>query len=386
MAKRDYYEILGVEKGSDKDTIKKAYRKLAMQYHPDKNPGDKAAEEKFKEAAEAYDVLGDDQKRARYDQFGHAGMGGGGGGAQYQDINDIFNQFGDIFGGTAFESFFGNGGGGGRARSGGRRRGQRGNDLRVKVKLNLEEIAAGVKKNIRIRRHKPCQSCNGIGAFDSNSFQTCPTCNGYGEIRQQVGGGFFQQIVVQACPTCQGEGRIITKACKVCNGEGRQQEEDSVSLNIPAGVAEGMQLSMRGYGNAGLRGGDTGDLLIQIEEEKHPHLVREGDNVLYELFISISDAALGTSVEVPTLTGKARFKVEPGTQSGKMVRLKGKGIPHLNNYGSGDQLVQINVWTPTQLSNQEKEILQKLQQSPNFQPSPGKSDKGFFDRMREFFN
>lgn len=385
MAKRDYYEILGVDRKSDKDTIKKAYRKLAMQFHPDKNPDDKAAEEKFKEAAEAYDVLGDDQKRARYDQFGHAGVGGAGGGQQYADVNDIFSQFGDIFGGSAFESFFGNAGGG-RSRSGGRRRGQRGNDLRVKVKLTLEEIATGVKKNIRIKRYQPCGSCNGIGAYDSNSFQTCSTCNGYGEIRQQVGGGFFQQIVVQACPTCHGEGRIVTKACKACNGEGRVHEEENVSLNIPAGVGEGMQLSMRGYGNAGLRGGETGDLLIQIEEEKHPHLVRESDNVLYELYINIADAALGTQVEVPTLSGKARFKVEPGTQSGKMVRLKGKGIPHLNNYGSGDQLVQINVWTPRQMNSQEKEMMQKLQQSENFKPSPGKDDKGFFDRMREFFN
>jgi molecular chaperone DnaJ len=385
MSKRDYYEILGVDRKADKAEIKKAYRKLAMQYHPDKNPDDKAAEDKFKEAAEAYDVLGDDNKRARYDQFGHAGVGGASGGAQYSDINDIFSQFGDIFGGSGFESFFGNGGGGGRSK-GQRRRGQRGNDLRVRVKLTLEEIHSGVKKNIRIKRFKSCGACNGIGAHDSNSFQTCPTCNGYGEIRQQVGGGFFQQIVVQTCPTCHGEGRIITKACKVCNGEGRQQEEDNVSLNIPAGVSEGMQLSMRGYGNAGLRGGETGDLLVQIEEEKHPHLVRESDNVLYELYINFADAALGTKVEVPTLTGKARFTVEPGTQSGKLVRLKGKGLPHLNAYGSGDQLVQINVWTPVQLNAQEKEALQKLQQSPNFQPAPDKEAKGFFDRMREFFN
>jgi len=384
MAKRDYYEVLGVDRKADKDTLKKAYRKMAMQYHPDKNPDDKEAEEKFKEAAEAYDVLGDEQKRGRYDQFGHAGVNGAGGGQQYTDINDIFSQFGDIFGGSGFESFFGNAGGG-KSR-GQRRRGQRGNDLRVRVKLSLEEIATGVKKNIRIKRYQPCKACNGIGAHDSNSFQTCPTCNGYGEIRQQVGGGFFQQIVVQACPTCHGEGRIITKACKVCSGEGRMHEDENVTLNIPAGVAEGMQLSMRGFGNAGLRGGETGDLLIQIDEEKHPHLVRESDNVLYELYISIADAALGTQVEVPTLSGKARFKVEPGTQSGKLVRLKGKGIPHINSYGAGDQLVQINVWTPVQLNAQEKEILQKLQSSPNFQPAPEKEGKGFFDRMREFFN
>jgi len=386
MAKRDYYEVLGVDRKADKDSIKKAYRKMAMTYHPDKNPGDKSAEEKFKEAAEAYDVLGDEQKRSRYDQFGHAGVNGGGAsGNQYQDVNDIFSQFGDIFGGGAFESFFGGSASGG-GRSGKRRKGQRGNDLRVRVKLTLEEIASGVQKNIRLKRFVACKTCSGIGAADSQSFQTCPTCNGYGEIRQQVGGGFFQQIVVQTCPTCHGEGRIVTKACKACEGEGRLQEEETLSIQIPAGVSEGMQLSMRGNGNAGLRGGEAGDLLIQVEEEKHPHLVREGDNVLYELFLSLPDAALGTTVEVPTLSGKARFKVEAGTQSGKLVRLKGKGIPRINGYGSGDQLVQISVWTPTHLTSAEKEMLEKMRQSKNFQPNPGKEEKGFFERMREYFN
>lgn len=381
MAKRDYYEVLGVAKGAPKDEVKKAYRKLAMQYHPDKNPGDKAAEEKFKEASEAYEVLSDDQKRNSYDRFGHAAVGSNGGG-QYQDINDIFSRFSEIFGDSAFEGFFAGGGRGGRRR----RTGQPGSDLRIKLKLSLEEIATGVEKKIKLRRFATCNTCSGSGAADSQSFHTCPTCQGAGEVRQQVGGGFFTQIVVSACPTCHGEGRVITKGCKTCGGEGRQESDDTVTVKIPAGVQNNMQLSLRGQGNAGKRGGESGDLLILIEEEPHEHLVRESDNVIHELFINFPDAALGTNVEVPTLGGKARFKVEPGTQSGKIVRLKGKGLPNINGYGVGDQLVHINVWTPRNLSGEERTLLEKLRLSKNFTPNPGKEDKGFFEKMREFFS
>jgi molecular chaperone DnaJ len=385
MAKRDYYDVLGVARNAGADDVKKAYRKAALQHHPDKNPGDKAAEEKFKEAAEAYEVLSDADKRARYDRFGHAGVGSSAssGGQQYGDINDIFSRFSDIFGDSAFEGAFG---GGRSGRGGRRRRGQPGSDLRIKVKLTLEEIATGVEKKIKLRRHATCSTCSGTGAADTESYHTCPTCVGTGEVRQQVGGGFFTQIVVSVCPTCHGDGRIITKACPTCSGEGRMEEEDSVSLRIPAGVTDNIQLSMRGQGNAGRRGGDAGDLLIQIEEIPHDQLQREGDNVIHELYVNFADAALGTSVEVPTLGGKARFKVDAGTQSGKIVRLRGKGIPNVNGYGVGDQLVHINVWTPLQLTPDERAILEKLRDKHNFKPAPGKNDKGFFEKVREFFS
>ena len=382
MAKRDYYDVLGVARSAGADDIKKAYRKLAIQFHPDKNPGDKAAEEKFKEAAEAYEVLSDAEKRARYDRFGHAGVGGASsGGQQYADVNDIFSRFSEIFGDAAFEGVFGGARGGGRRRQ----RGQPGADLRIKLKLTLDEIATGVEKKVKLRRFATCGTCSGTGAADSESYHTCPTCVGTGEVRQQVGGGFFTQIVVSVCPTCHGEGRIITKACRTCGGEGRVEEEDTVSLRIPAGVTDNIQLSMRGQGNAGKRGGPPGDLLIQVEELPHESLQREGDNVVHELYVSFADAALGTTVEVPTLGGKARFKVDAGTQSGKIVRLKGKGIPNVNGYGVGDQLVHINVWTPTQLTSDERATLEKLRERPNFKPAPGKGDKGFFEKVREFF-
>ncbi len=380
MAKRDYYEVLGVAKNADGDAIKKSYRKLAMQYHPDKNPGDKSAEEKFKEASEAYEVLSDTQKRTQYDRFGHAGVSGSSGGG-YQDINDIFSRFSDIFGDSNFESFFGNTRGGGRRR----RQGQPGSDLRLKLKLTLEEIATGIEKKLKLKRNATCSTCGGHGAADTQSYQTCPTCQGSGELRQQVGGGFFTQIVVSACATCSGEGRVVTKACKTCNGEGRNETEDTVTVKIPAGVQSNMQLSLRGQGNAGRRGGEPGDLLIQIEEAAHEHLVRDGNNVLYELYVSLPDAALGTAVEVPTLGSKARFKVDAGTQSGKIVRLKGKGIPDINGYGVGDQLVHINVWTPQHLSSEERTLLEKLRGSRNFDPNPGKNDRGIFEKIREFF-
>jgi molecular chaperone DnaJ len=390
MAKRDYYEVLGVGKTADKDTIKKAYRKLAMEYHPDRNPGNKSAEDKFKEASEAYEVLSDEQKRGQYDRFGHAGVGtsaASGGGAGMGDMDDIFSRFSDIFNDPSFNSFFGNAGRGG-ARGGRRRRGQRGSDLRIKIKLTLEEIAEGVEKKIKLRRFVACRTCNGSGAADDKAVTTCTTCKGMGEVRQQVGGGFFSQIVVSACPTCGGEGTIITNTCKTCKGEGRTESEDTIPVRIPAGVVEGMQLSLRGNGHAGRRGGEAGDLLIQVEEERHPYFTREGDNVIFELYLNFADAALGMSAEVPTLGkgAKARFKIDPGTQGGKIVRLKGKGIPNINGYGAGDQLIHINVWTPTDLSSEERKTIENFRKSKNFTPNPPKDQKGFFERMREYFN
>lgn len=383
MAKKDYYEVLGVSKGASADEIKKAYRKLAMKYHPDRNPDDKSAEEKFKEAAEAYEVLSDEDKKSRYDQFGHAGLGGNGGGYGQFNAEDIFSRFSDIFGGgSPFDSFFG-GGGGGRQRT--RRQGQRGSDLRIKVRLDLEEIYKGADKKLKIRRKTSCGTCSGSGAETSDAWRTCQTCGGAGEVRRQAGGGFFQQIVVSACPTCQGEGRILTNACKTCGGEGRTDETEVVEVRFPAGISEGMQLTMRGKGHAGRRGGPPGDLQILIEENEHEHFLRDADNVIYELFVSFPDAALGTTVEVPTLNGKTRFKISPGTQSGKIFRLKGKGFPVINGYGSGDQLIQVNVWVPKTLSASEKQQLEAFKDSSNFQPSPNGSDKGFFQRIKDMF-
>ncbi|MEM7370514.1 MAG: molecular chaperone DnaJ [Bacteroidota bacterium] len=381
MAKRDYYEVLGVAKTATKDELKKAYRKKAMQFHPDKNPGDSEAEEKFKEAAEAYEVLGDEQKRQTYDRFGHAGLGGAAGGFQSRGFEDIFSQFSDIFGDGAFGDIF-SGAGGGRRR---RRRGQRGADIRIKLALTLEEIASGVEKKIKLQRQLSCETCSGTGAENGTSFTSCPTCQGSGEIRQQAGGGFFQQIVVSTCPTCQGEGRIITRSCQTCGGKGRNAKEDIVSLNIPAGVQEGMTLSMRGNGNAGLRGGSPGDLIIQIEEKPHELFERDGDNLIHELFISFPNAALGTQVEVPTLSGKVRIKLAPGTQAGKVVRIKGKGLSNINGYGSGNLLVHVNVWTPENLSSEERKLLTKLKDAANFQPNPSREQKGLFSKIREFF-
>ncbi len=387
MSKRDYYDVLGVSKSAEQGEIKKAYRKMAMKYHPDKNPDDAKAEEKFKEAAEAYDVLSNEDKKARYDRFGHAGLGGGGGGG-YSSVNveDIFSRFSDIFGGggggSPFDSFFGGGGGGGRRRA----RGQRGSDLRVKVKLTMEEVYQGVEKKIKLRHMTTCEVCDGAGAENQSDFQTCGTCNGTGELRRQAGGGFFQQIVVSACPTCQGEGRTLSKACKGCSGEGRVETSEVVEIPIPAGISEGMQLTMRGKGHAGRRGGSAGDLQILVEETPHESFSRDGDNVVYELFISFPDAALGRSVEVPTLGGKTRFKVSPGTQSGKVFRLKGKGLPNINGYGSGDQLIQVMVWVPKNLSSKERGQLEAMRESDNFQPNPTGSEKGFFSRLRDMFS
>ncbi|HEY0670462.1 MAG TPA: molecular chaperone DnaJ [Sphingobacteriaceae bacterium] len=382
MAKRDYYDILGVERNAAADEIKKAYRKLAIKFHPDKNPGDKEAEDKFKEAAEAYEILSNQEKRQRYDQFGHAGNGAGGYGGGHMNMEDIFSQFGDIFGGgSPFESFFG--GGGGQSRGG--RRVARGSNLRIKVKLNLSEIANGAEKKIKVNKQVVCQTCDGSGAKDKSSFHTCTTCGGSGAVRRVTNTILGQMQTTSTCPTCNGEGTQITSKCTVCHGDGVVRGEETISINIPAGVSEGMQLSMSGKGNAAPRGGIPGDLIILIEETPHESLKREGNNLVYDLHISFVDAALGAGVEVPTIDGKAKIKIEPGTQGGKILRLKGKGIPEVNSYHRGDQLIYVNIWTPKALSREERDLLEKLNNSPNFKPQPGKNEKSFFDRMKEYF-
>jgi molecular chaperone DnaJ len=386
MAKRDYYEILGVSKGASADEIKKSYRKVAMQYHPDRNPGDKAAEEKFKEAAEAYEILSDQDKRAQYDRFGHAGVSGNGRGAHPGGMNmdDIFSQFGDIFGEDIFGSFFG---GGGRQGTGQRRgRGTRGSNLRIKLKLTYEEIAKGVTKNIKVKKYVPCATCQGSGAKDKGSIQNCGTCGGSGQVRKVTSTFLGQMQTVTTCPTCNGEGSTITSKCGSCKGEGRVYGEETVTIDIPPGVQEGMQLNISGRGNAGERGGMAGDLVILIEEEPHKELQRDGLNVAYDLHLSFPEATFGTQVEVPTIDGRAKIKIPAGTQSGKVFRLKGKGFPAVNSYEKGDQLVHVNVWTPQNLTSEERAMLEKLEKSPNFKPNPDKNQKSFFDKMREMFS
>lgn len=388
MAKRDYYEVLGVPKNADTNTMKKAYRKIAMKFHPDKNQGDKAAEEKFKEAAEAYEILSDENKRARYDRFGHAGVSGNAGGGRGprggMTMDDIFSQFGDIFGdgGGSFESFFG-GGGGGRGR---RSSGQRGSNLRIKVELSLEEVAAGVTKKIKVKKQKSCNTCNGSGAKDSSSVKTCGTCRGSGYVRQVKNTFLGQMQTTVSCPSCSGSGKTVTAKCGTCKGEGRTYTDETIELEIPAGVQEGMQLSMRGKGNAGMNGGPAGDLLISITEKTHENLQRDGSNLIYEMYVNFADAALGTSVEVPTIDGRVKIKVPAGTQAGKIFRLKGKGLPALQSYGKGDQLIHINIWTPKTLTNSERQLLESMRSMPNFNPDPDKSEKGFFDRMKDYFS
>lgn len=386
MAKRDYYEVLGIGRDADQDAIKKAYRKLALKYHPDKNPGDSAAEEKFKEAAEAYEILSDGDKRARYDRYGHAGVdgqsGGFSGGGGGMTMEDIFQQFGDIFGemgGSPFDQFFGSGGSSSRAR------GQKGTNLRIKVALTLEEIATGVTKKIKVKKQTTCDQCGGNGAKDSNSVSTCNTCRGSGFVRQVKSTFLGQMQTTITCPTCNGAGQTVTASCPKCKGEGRIYGDETLEIEIPAGVEEGMQLSLRGRGNSGMRGGPPGDLLINIEEKPHEFLKRDGMNIVYDLYLNFADAALGTSLEVPTLSGKVRIKIPAGTQSGKIFRLQGKGLPSVQSYGVGDQLIHVNVWTPKKLNNEEKDLLEKLKDMPNFKPQPGKSDKGFFDRMKDYF-
>lgn len=380
MSKRDYYEILGVSKSATADEIKKAYRKVAIKFHPDKNPDDPTAEDKFKEAAEAYEVLSNPEKRQRYDRFGHQGVNGGGFGGG-MNMEDIFSQFGDIFGGggNPFESFFGGGGGRGQAKR------RKGPNLRIKLKLTLEEVANGVEKKIKVKRHVTCKVCDGNGAKNGTSLQTCSTCGGSGQVRKVMNTMLGQMVSSSTCPNCRGEGKIVTDTCDACKGDGRMMEEEVIPIKIPAGVSEGMQLSMSGKGNVPIRGGIPGDLLIVIEEEEHEVLKREGNNVVYDLYISFADAALGTSAEVPTIDGMVKIKIEPATQSGKILRLRGKGIQDINGYGRGDQLIHVNIWTPKQLTKEERAILEGLRNSPNFVPNPGKNEKGFFDKMKEFF-
>ena len=384
MAKRDFYEILGVDKGATVEEIKKAYRKKAIQYHPDKNPGDPQAEENFKEAAEAYDILGDANKRGRYDQYGHAGVGGasgggGGFGGGGMSMDDIFSQFGDMFGGH-----FGGGFGGGGGQRGGRRV-NRGSDLRVKVKLTLKEVANGVEKKIKVKKFVSCGKCGGDGAEDSHSKTTCSTCNGSGVV-MRIANTILGQMQTQAtCPTCSGEGKLIKNKCKACSGEGIVKEDEVITINIPAGVAEGMQLSMSGKGNAARRGGINGDLLILVEEEQHPELIRDENDLLYNLLLTIPMAAMGGTVEVPTIEGKVKVKIDPGTQPGKVLRLRNKGLPSVNSYGTGDLLVNVSVYIPQKLSDAEKKTLNELEESANFKPSKEVRET-IFGKFRHMFD
>lgn len=385
MSKRDFYEILEVQKSASKEEIKKAYRKQAIKYHPDKNPGNKEAEEKFKEAAEAYEILSDDDKRARYDQYGHAGVGGASGGGGFghgMTVEDIFEHFGDIFGGLGG---FGGFGGGGSRRGGGRHV-SKGSNLRVKVKLNLQEIAQGVEKKLKVQKYVSCQHCSGTGAEKGTAYSDCSTCRGTGQVTRVTNTFIGQMQTTSACPTCEGEGRIIKSKCTHCYGEGIIKDQEVVTVKIPAGVANGMQMSVSGKGNAARRGGVNGDLLILIEEEEHLDLQRDGNDLIYNLYLSFPDAALGSTIEVPTVEGKVKIKIEPGTQPGKILRLRGKGLPEVNGYGHGDLLVSINVWVPKTLSKEDRKIVEKLNESPSFKPNPDHNDKSFFERMKNYFD
>lgn len=381
MTKRDYYEILGVQRTATKDDLKKAYRKLAMQYHPDRNPGDKESEEKFKEAAEAYEILSDDNKRARYDRYGHDGVRNNGFGSQgFSDINDIFSHFSDIFGGgsSIFDDFFGNTSQRGRQRRGS---GTPGSDLRVNLKLTLEEIAQGVSKKIKIKKQIKCDRCNGTGAESGTSKKTCPICHGSGEIRTVSRSVFGQFVNIQPCNNCNGEGEVVDTPCKKCLGDGRVSEEVTVSIDVPAGVHEGSYMTLRGEGNAGKRGGQAGDIIVVFKEQEHEYFVREDDDIIYDLTISFPEAVLGTEVDVPTLNGKARLKIDSGTPSGKLLKMRDKGIKHLNHSGHGDQIVRISVDVPKKLNSKEKELLKELSEQPNFKASDKENDKGFFKRF-----
>lgn len=382
MAKRDYYEVLGVSKNASADELKKAYRKLALQYHPDRNPGDKEAEEKFKEAAEAYDVLSNPDKKARYDQFGHAGVDGayGQGG---MDMNDIFSQFGsifgDLFGGGGFRGFSGFGGGGAQ------RRVMRGSNLRIKVKLTLEEIDHGCEKKIKVSKYVPCKTCGGSGSRDGK-LETCPNCHGTGVVTETKRTMLGMMQTQSACPHCGGEGRIVKDKCHDCHGDGIVKSDEIITINIPAGVQDGMQFAVQGQGNAAPRGGVPGDLIVLVEEVEHDVFERQDANLYYNAFITFSEAALGASIEIPTLGGKVKIKVDAGTPSGRVVRLRGKGLPVVNGYGRGDLLVSLNVWVPKTLNKEEKKMLEELGLHDNFQPNPTKQERGFFDKMKEMFS
>ena len=387
MAKRDYYEVLGVDKSASADEIKKAYRKMAVKYHPDKNPGDKEAEEKFKEAAEAYSVLSDADKKAKYDQFGHAGVEGAGpdfsGG--FGNLNDILNDlFGGAFGG-GFGGFSGFGGGfGGGSRP--QQRVYRGRDIRVRVKLTLEEIAKGVEKEISIEKNVPCTECGGKGAKSSADIQTCPACKGTGQVQRVVNSFLGQTVTYSTCQQCGGEGKIIKNPCRTCGGTGLVRKRETIKVKIPAGVEAGMQLTLQGEGHAAKNNGINGDLLVVIEEQEHPNLKREGNNLYYTKIVSVTDAILGAEVTIPCLDGDYKIKVEPGTQSGEVVRLRGRGLPSVNGYGgTGDLYVKIAVWIPKKLSREEKAIIESLKDKDGFKPDPSKEDKSFFDRLKDLF-
>lgn len=390
MTKRDYYQVLGVGRTATPEEVKKSYRKLAMQYHPDRNPGNKEMEDKFKEAAEAYEVLSDVDKRRRYDQYGHEGMRGADFRYSTGDIHDIFNAFGDIFGGgfggSIFDSMFGE-----QQRP--RQRasaGIPGSDLKIRLRLTLEEIATGVEKKLKMKKWKACDTCHGSGAKPGTHKITCPVCNGTGELRQVSRSVLGQFVNISTCNNCGGEGKIIQEPCVTCKGDGRVQGETTIKVNIPAGVSEGNYIPLRGEGNVGPRNGPAGDVIVVIEEEPHPHLVRNGDDVVLDLLVSFPEAALGAEVTVPTLSGRAKLKIEPGTQSGRILRMRDKGISHLNSYGRGDQLVRVNVWVPTSLTSQERSAIKGLGELENFNPKEGdksaNSDRSFFERMKKAFS
>jgi molecular chaperone DnaJ len=391
MTKRDYYDVLNVARTASQEEIKKAYRQLALKYHPDRNPGNKEAEEKFKEAAEAYEVLSDADKRARYDRFGHEGMRGTNF-REFTDINDVFSTFGDIFGGAfgggIFDEVFGTRGRQQRRRPAGQQ-GTPGSDLRIKLSLTLEEIASGVEKKIKVRRQRTCDACGGSGAKSGSSKSSCPQCHGSGELRQVSRSMFGQFVNITTCPTCGGEGKIIKDPCGHCSGEGRVQGESTIKVSVPAGVAEGNYLTLQGQGYAGRRGGHAGDLYVLIEEEPHPHFRRQGDDIVYDLLISFPTAALGGDVEIPTLRGTARLTIEPGTPPGRVLRMRERGIPHLNSHGRGDQLVNISVWVPTKLNPRERELLRELAKQEHLTPSEEdrkSNSRSFFDRMKDTFS
>ncbi|MFV0505209.1 MAG: molecular chaperone DnaJ [Bacteroidales bacterium] len=380
MSKRDYYEVLGVSKDASTDELKKAYRKLAIKYHPDKNPGDKEAELKFKEAAEAYDVLSTPEKKQRYDQFGHSGMGGqsggfgGGFGGGGMDMDDIFNMFGDLFGG----------------RRGGSTRGARqsqGSDLRVRVKVNLKDVLNGVEKKLKIRKKVKCTNCAGSGAKGSKT-TTCSTCNGHGQIERVTQTILGAMRTASICPSCGGDGKIIIDKCTSCHGEGVVQAEEIVTVNIPAGVGEGMQMSITGKGNAGRHNGIPGDLIVAIEEEKDSKLERDGKNVIYQLRMSFLDLVLGAQTEIPTIEGAVNITVEAGTQPDKILRLKGKGLPEVNSRSKarGDLLIRVVGVVPKKISDSEREALEKLKESPSFEVSPDDTGKSFFDNLKDMFS
>ena len=385
MAKRDYYEVLGVDKKASEDEIKKAYRKIAIKYHPDRNPGNKEAEEKFKEAAEAYDVLHDPQKRQQYDQFGFNGPGAGGfggfGGGASMNMDDIFSMFGDIFGGHGF-SPFGGGGGGRQARP----QKQRGSDLRLRVKLSLQEVESGVVKKFKVRKDVPCSHCNGSGAENGSTEETCPTCHGSGVITHTTQSIFGMMQTQGICPTCNGEGKVIKNKCKHCGGTGIVKGEEVIEINIPAGVAEGMVVNVPGKGNAGPRNGINGDIQVFIEEEENETFVRDGNNLIYNLLLDFPTAALGGSIEIPTISGtKLKVKIENGTQPGKTLRLRGKGLPEVNGYGKGDIIVNISVYVPKELSKEEKEALTKFKESDNFKGDAA-TKRSIFQRFKNYFS